>query len=214
LNLGWTVVAASLASFVVIGCGGGGGDTTSVGLPAGCSEVATPPPKQVHLARPTERLQGRATARVATSCGTFTIALDSTRAPRTSASFAYLARRGVYDDTAFHRIVPGFIIQGGDPSGRGTGGPGYFVDEPPPQGLSYTRGIVAMAKSPVEPPGRSGSQFFVVTEADAGLTPDYALVGRVTRGFDVVQRINELGTSTGKPKAPVLIRRVTIEGGG
>ncbi|MGA8218987.1 MAG: peptidylprolyl isomerase, partial [Solirubrobacterales bacterium] len=64
-----------------------------------------------------------------------------------------------------------------------------------------------------EPPGRSGSQFFVVTEADAGLTPDYALLGRVTSGFDVVQRIEQLGTASGKPKLPVVIRRITIEGG-
>jgi cyclophilin family peptidyl-prolyl cis-trans isomerase len=68
-----------------------------------------------------------------------------------------------------------------------------------------------MAKSPVEPPGRSGSQFFVVTAADAGLTPDYALVGRVTSGFDVVQRIEQLGSASGRPKAAVVIRRVTIE---
>ena len=70
-----------------------------------------------------------------------------------------------------------------------------------------------MAKSPAEPPGRSGSQFFVVTAPDAGLTPDYALLGRVTSGFDVVQRIEQLGTPSGTPKAPVIIRRITIEGG-
>ncbi|MDX6606931.1 MAG: hypothetical protein QOD14_1471 [Solirubrobacterales bacterium] len=172
-----------------------------------------PAPKQVHLSRPTATLHGPATATVETSCGSFEIALEVARAPKTTSSFAYLARKGVYDDTLFHRIVPGFVIQGGDPTGSGTGGPGYFVDEPPPQDLSYTRGIVAMAKSPVEPPGRSGSQFFVVTEADAGLTPDYALLGHVTSGMDVVQRIEQLGSATGRPKAPVVIRRVTIRSG-
>ena len=155
---------------------------------------------------------GPATATVETSCGDFEIALDTTRAPKTTASFAYLVRRGVYDDTLFHRIVPGFI-QGGDPTGTGTGDPGYSVDESPPQTLSYTRGIVAMAKSPVEPPGRSGSQFFVVTEADAGLTPDFALLGRVTAGFDVVQKIEQLGTPSGRPKAPVIIKRITVQAG-
>ena len=70
-----------------------------------------------------------------------------------------------------------------------------------------------MAKSPAEPPGRSGSQFFVVTAPDAGLPPDYALLGRVTSGIDVVERIEQLGTPTGKPKAPVVIRRITIRGG-
>jgi cyclophilin family peptidyl-prolyl cis-trans isomerase len=205
-------LAPSLAIVLLVGCGGGGGDTSSVALPAGCSDVSAPAPKEVHLSSPAETLQGPATAAVETSCGTFTISLDTASAPRTAASFAYLARHGVYDDTAFHRIIPGFVVQGGDPTGSGTGGPGYSVDERPPQTLSYTRGIVAMAKSPVEPPGRSGSQFFVVTAADAGLTPDYALVGRVASGFDVVQRIEQLGTPSGKPKAPVVIKRVTIHG--
>lgn len=204
---------ASLAAALVAGCGGGGGKTSSVALPPGCSPVARPAPKQVHLKAPSQTLHGPATATVETSCGAFTVGLDTARAPKTTSSFAYLARQGVYDDTLFHRIVPGFVIQGGDPTGTGTGGPGYFVDEPPPQDLSYTRGIVAMAKSPVEPPGRSGSQFFVVTEADAGLTPDYALLGRVTSGFAVVQRIEGLGTPSGRPRAPVVIRRVTIRAG-
>ena len=192
------------------GCGSGGDEETTTALPPGCAPAAKPKPKQVHLARPATRLQGPTTATVETSCGSFEIALDVARAPLTSASFAYQARQGVYDDTLFHRIVPGFVVQGGDPTGTGSGGPGYFVDEPPPQDLSYTRGIVAMAKSSVEPPGRSGSQFFVVMEPDAGLTPDYALLGRVTRGFDVLQRIESLGTAPGQPKEPVVIRRVRI----
>jgi len=206
-------LAASLALVVLAGCGGGGDETSSVALPAGCAQVPAPPAKHVQLTRPTQTLRGPATATVETSCGNFEIALEVARAPRTSSSFAYLARRGLYDDTAFHRIVPGFVIQGGDPTGSGSGGPGYFVDEAPPQNLSYTRGIVAMAKTSAEPPGRSGSQFFVVTEADAGLLPDYALLGRVSSGFDVVQRIEQLGTPSGKPKAPVAIKRITIEGG-
>ncbi len=172
-----------------------------------------PPPKQIHLSPPTSTLSRPATATVETSCGSFQIALDVTRAPKTSSSFAYLARKGVYDDTLFHRVVPGFVIQGGDPTGTGTGGPGYSIDEPPPQNLSYTRGLVAMAKSSAEPPGRSGSQFYVVTAADAGLTPSDALLGRVTSGFDVVERIEQLGTPSGRPKAPVVIRRITVRGG-
>ncbi len=111
-----------------------------------------------------------------------TIALDTERAPKTANSFAYLSEEGFYDDLTFHRIVPGFVIQGGDPLGTGTGGPGYSVDEKPPANLAYTKGMVAMAKSSAEPPGRSGSQFYVVTGADAGLPPEYALVGKVERG--------------------------------
>jgi peptidyl-prolyl cis-trans isomerase B (cyclophilin B) len=210
-----TALATGLALLLLAGCGGGDGgeSSTAADLPAGCSRVQAPAPKQVHLSRPTNTLHGQATATVETSCGNFTIALDVARAPKTASSFAFLARQGVYDDTIFHRIVPGFVIQGGDPTGTGNGGPGYFVDEPPPRGLSYTQGIVAMAKTAAEPPGRSGSQFFVVTVPDAGLTPDYALVGRVSGGFDVVQRIEQLGTASGAPKEPVLIRRVTIKGG-
>ena len=206
-------MAALPAVVLLVGCGGGGGDTSSVALPAGCAKVSAPPAKHVQLSRPTQTLSGPATATVETSCGSFGIALDTARAPKTTSSFAYLARRGVYDDTTFHRIVPGFVIQGGDPTGNGTGGPGYFVDETPPEDLSYTRGIVAMAKTSAEPPGRSGSQFFVVTAADAGLTPDYALLGRVTSGFDVVQKIEQLGTPSGRPKAPVVIERITAGGG-
>ncbi len=214
MNTVRTAVLAILASLVVAGCGDGGGETsTAAQLPADCSQVQEPAPKDVHLSRPTSTLRGPATATVMTSCGSFTIALDVARAPKTASSFAYLSRQGVYNDTPFHRIVPGFVIQGGDPTGTGGGGPGYFVDEPPPRNLSYTQGIVAMAKTQAEPPGRSGSQFFVVTVPDAGLTPDYALVGRVSSGFDVVQRIEQFGTPSGTPRAPVVIRRVTVQGG-
>jgi peptidyl-prolyl cis-trans isomerase B (cyclophilin B) len=207
----WTAIGVALVLVALVGCGGGGDDDeTGSSLPAGCIEVASPPAKDLHLSRPEDMLNGPATAVVETSCGTFEIALDTARAPKTASSFAYLARQGAYDDTLFHRIVPGFVIQGGDPTGTGTGGPGYSVDEAPPQNLSYTRGIVAMAKSPAEPPGRSGSQFFVVTQPDAGLTPDYALVGRVSSGMDVVDRIEELGSPDGTPIAPVVIRQVTV----
>ena len=213
MSLARIAIAVSLAAALLSGCGGGGGDSTTAGLPAGCTEVSVPPPKQVHLQAPRRTLSGSVTATVETSCGSFEIDLDTARAPKTASSFAYLAQHGVYDDTLFHRIVPGFVVQGGDPTGSGSGGPGYFVDEPPPRNLSYTRGVVAMAKSAAEPPGRSGSQFFVVTVPDAGLTPDYALLGHVTKGFDVVQRIEQLGTPSGAPKAPVVIRTVTIRGG-
>jgi peptidyl-prolyl cis-trans isomerase B (cyclophilin B) len=211
---GTAIVVTLVAAVLPIGCGDGEeGETTAAELPAGCSAVDAPASKDVQLPRPDERLQGPATAVVETSCGSFEIALDTARAPRTTSSFAYLAEHGLYDGTQIHRIEPGFVIQGGDPTGEGTGGPGYSVDELPPQDLSYTRGVVAMAKSPVEPPGRSGSQFFVVTAADAGLSPDYALVGRVSTGFDVVKRIEQLGVAGGKPRAPVTIERITIRSG-
>ena len=169
-----------------------------------------PPPKQ-GLAT------GKLTATVDTSCGSFTIALDSNGSPKTVGSFVYLVHKGLYRDTVFHRIVPGFVIQGGDPTQTGSGGPGYSVTEPPPHNARYTKGTVAMAKAPVEPPGRSGSQFFVVTAADAGLPPQYAILGRVNHGEAAVSRIASLGDpasgQTGTPRATVIIRKVTIARG-
>jgi peptidyl-prolyl cis-trans isomerase B (cyclophilin B) len=149
---------------------------------------------------------------VDTNCGSFTIALDSKQAPKTTGSFVYLVKHHVYDDTLIHRIQPGFVIQGGDPLGNGTGGPGYHVDERPPSDLAYTLGVAAMARTQAEPPGRSGSQFFVVTVPDAGLDPTYALLGKVTTGLDVVERIGRLGTQAGVPTETVVIKKITLAG--
>jgi cyclophilin family peptidyl-prolyl cis-trans isomerase len=179
--------------------------------------VETPAPKEADAELRTQPPEPGARAVVETSCGELTIELDVDRAPKTTASFAGLAEQGFYEGTSFHRVAPGFVIQGGDPHGDGTGGPGYTVDEPPPQDFAYLRGTVAMAKNQVEPPGRSGSQFFVVTApADAGLPPDYALLGRVVEGFDAIERIESLAEpgADGPPTAPVAIERVTIEDGG
>jgi peptidyl-prolyl cis-trans isomerase B (cyclophilin B) len=205
-----------LVAGVIAGCGGGDDDDASAPLPAGCEQVEAPAPKQVDLRRPKglRPPPPGTVAAVQTSCGAFEIELDPRRSPKTTASFAHLVDEGVYDGTAFHRIVPDFVIQGGDPRGDGTGGPGYFIDEPPPPDTEYTRGTVAMAKTEVEPPGRSGSQFFVVAGADAGLPPDYALLGEVSSGFAVVRRIAELGDpasrQTGTPLAPVVIDSITL----
>jgi cyclophilin family peptidyl-prolyl cis-trans isomerase len=181
----------------------------------GCAKVAAPPGKGAgHVKKPTTKLDPKRTytAVVKTSCGEFEIALDVKRAPKTTASFAYLARRHFFDKTTFHRIVPGFVIQGGDPVGDGSGGPGYTVVEPPPRSLGYTRGVVAMAKAGNEPPGASGSQFYVVTGEDAGLPPDYALLGKVTQGQDVVDTIGTTPTdpNTERPLDPVVIDSITI----
>jgi peptidyl-prolyl cis-trans isomerase B (cyclophilin B) len=178
--------------------------------------VEPPEPKDVEFDRP-ERVFERgeeASAVVRTNCGSFTIDLATQRSPRTANSFAFLAEEGFYDDTLIHRIARGFVIQGGDPQGDGTGGPGYTVDEPPPDDASYLRGVVAMAKTAADPPGRSGSQFFVVTApADAGLPPEYAVLGEVSDGLDVVEQIGELGDSSEIPTETVVVESVTIERG-
>nr|WP_246851986.1 peptidylprolyl isomerase [Patulibacter sp. SYSU D01012] len=151
---------------------------------------------------------------MATNCGSFTIRLDTKRQPRTSASFVSLTKAGFFDGLTFHRISPGFVIQGGDPAGDGTGGPGYSVRETPPKDAAYTRGVVAMAKTGAEKAGTSGSQFFVVTGEDAGLPPDYAIVGKVTRGMDAVDRIAEQGTGAdGPPATPIVIQKAIASAG-
>jgi cyclophilin family peptidyl-prolyl cis-trans isomerase len=214
----FAVIAAGVVAAVLIGQGGGDDDGITSSDEAtfeGCKSVEAPEPKTVSFEAPKQVLKKgeEATAVVETSCGTFEIALDTERAPKTANSFAFLAEEGFYDDLTFHRVAPGFVIQGGDPEGTGSGGPGYSVDEKPPPNLAYTKGIVAMAKSPAEPPGRSGSQFYVVTAPDAGLPPDYALVGKVSEGYDVVERIDALGGPEEKPKQTVLIESMTIDQG-
>ncbi len=150
------------------------------------------------------------TVDVRTNLGSFAFALDVKDSLCTTSSFASLVRKKFFDGTRFHRIVPGFVIQGGDPTGTGRGGPGYTVVDAPTRDARYTRGVVAMAKTSVEPPGTSGSQFFIVTGADTGLTPDYALLGKVTRGLAVVERIGRLGDALGHPTRKITVLRMTV----
>ncbi len=181
----------------------------------GCEVPPKPKPRQVNLSAPPQTVKPgeKLTAVVDTSCGTFDIALATKEAPKTTNSFAYLADKGVYDDSLWHRIIPGFVIQGGDPQGTGAGGPGYSVTEAPPSDLQYTPGVVAMAKTGTEPAGTSGSQFFVVSGSSSPLPPDYAYVGNVTDGMDVVKKIEALGTAAGTPKQVSVINSIKIEQG-
>jgi len=183
-------------------CGGGGkSSTASKRCPTSGRDVTFPllDPNRPH------------SVGVVTNLGRFSFSLDVKDSPCVTSSFASLVRRGFFDGTIFHRIVPGFVIQGGDPTGTGTGGPGYSVKDTPPSDARYTKGVVAMAKTQSEPPGTAGSQFFVVTAPDAGLTPDYALLGKVTDGLKVVERIGRLGDpATEKPTRRVAVLRMTV----
>jgi cyclophilin family peptidyl-prolyl cis-trans isomerase len=185
----------------------------------GCSAVPPPQP----AANPTrrrskQRLNAKRVwlATIKTNCGTIRLRLAVGRAPKTSASFAGLARNGFFDGLTFHRIAkPGgndFVIQGGDPLGTGNGGPGYSVVEAPPKNTRYTRYVAAMAKTQTEAPGTSGSQFFIVTAADAGLPPDYAVLGEVIGDRSAVKRIAAVPTDpqTEAPIDPVVISAVRI----
>ena len=205
-------IAAIAAVVVIIVNNTGGSGKSSAG--GSCEKVAAPQARQVRTRRPPALRLDPArtyTATVATSCGTFVIKLDAKQAPKTGGSFVTLAREGFYNGLGFHRIAPGFVIQGGDPAGTGSGGPGYKVRESPPKDVVYSEGVVAMAKAGNEPAGTSGSQFFVVTGKDARLPPDYALLGQVTKGLDAVHRIEDQGsTSDGPPKQPIVMKSVSI----
>jgi cyclophilin family peptidyl-prolyl cis-trans isomerase len=147
---------------------------------------------------------------VKTNKGSFTFELATDISPCTTASFAGLVQKGFFDGQTFHRIVPDFVIQGGDPEGSGMGGPGYSTADVPPEDTLYEKGLVAMAKTATDPPGTSGSQFFVVTGADAGLPPEYAVLGRVTDGLDVVEKIGRLGDAQQQPTERIDIENMEL----
>ena len=151
------------------------------------------------------------TAEMLTNKGSLTISLDPIGAPRTVNNFVFLARWHYYDGIVFHRIIPGFMCQGGDPEGSGRGGPGYrFEDELPMPGR-YEIGSLAMANAG---PNTNGSQFFIVSGPDGvGLPPQYSLFGKVVRGLDVVKAIESVGSRSGAPSEPVIIESVTITEG-
>jgi peptidyl-prolyl cis-trans isomerase B (cyclophilin B) len=181
-----------------------------------CQDVDQPKPRpDGGQKKPSLKLDPAKTYEVVmkTSCGSFTIRLDVKTSPATTASFYSLAKKGFFDNTVFHRIVPGFVIQGGDPTGTGTGGPGYSTVDRPPANTVYTTGVVAMAKTGEEPPGTAGSQFYVVTGEDAQLPAEYAILGKVSKGIEVTQQIGELGDpasgGSGTPTQPVVIEKAT-----
>jgi peptidyl-prolyl cis-trans isomerase B (cyclophilin B) len=204
-------------ALVAAGCGGGSSTptTTTAAAGSGCRDVARPAARApAKLKPPTTGLDPskRWTLTFTTSCGTFVVTLAPHVSRRATASLVSLARQGYFDDTIFHRIVPGYIIQGGDPTQSGRGGPGYKTVDPPGIGTRYLRGTMAMGKTPLDPRGAAGSQFFVMTGDAPSLAPDYAVVGRVTGGMGVVARIGKLGDVTdpaGTPSQTVVVEHVT-----
>ena len=192
---------------------------SSIQVP-GCRSVPAPASRAGEQAsKPTARLDPAHsyTVRLATNCGPIVIQLAVRDAPRTTSSFAYLAKLGYYNGLTFHRVVRDFVIQGGDPNGNGTGGPSWKVVEPPPANLRYTKGVVAMAKGGTTPAGTSSSQFFIVTGSTVNLPPVYALVGHVVSGERAVEAISHVpteaapeGGEASKPRAPMVIERATL----
>ena len=196
-------------------CGGKSGGSSNGGTETdanGCVSVSAPSTNARTGSRPATPLDATKSYDVVvkTNCGSFTIRLDPKQSPNAVASFVKLVQAKYFDKTVFHRIVPGFVIQGGDPTASGTGGPGYTTVDTPPAGAAYTHGVVAMAKTGAEPAGTAGSQFFVVTGDDIGLPPDYAIIGKVTKGLDVVDRIGKLGDTSEQPTQVVEIEQATV----
>jgi cyclophilin family peptidyl-prolyl cis-trans isomerase len=224
------IAVLAIVGLVAVGCGSDDGpsegstpssDSVSTSnSTAGAASAADCPPAegtdtqtQQFDAPPPDCLTPGVTyeAIVTTNKGEFTIVLDPETAPAAANNFLFLSRNQYYDDTPCHRIITNFVVQCGDPTGTGTGGPGYtIVDEPPAPG-QYQVGSIAMAKTPA--PDSAGSQFFIVTGSDgAALPPEYALFGQVTEGLDTaVAAMAAAGTpGAGTPSEPIQIQSVRI----
>jgi cyclophilin family peptidyl-prolyl cis-trans isomerase len=221
----FAIFAVPVIALVVVLNISGGDSGKSAAVVAGCREVKkAPKPKTATFkAAPplTIDTAKRSVATVDTSCGSFTIELAVDQGPQTVNSFVFLAQQGFYDGLTFHRVQKDFVVQGGDPNGDGSGGPGYTLPDEPPV-LGYQKGSVAMANAG---PNTTGSQFYIIT-TDKGAEAlnkqvssagrfSYSILGQVTDGFDTILRINKLGSTNPdpgkqKPKAIVLIDKVTI----
>jgi len=172
------------------------------GSAAKTQEFSAPPEMGIDTAK-------RYTATMDTSLGEIVIALDALKAPKTVNNFVFLALNHYYDGVIFHRVINGFMCQGGDPTGTGRGGPGYKFEDELPKPREYQVGSVAMANAG---PNTNGSQFFLVSGASGvGLPPQYSLFGQVVKGLDVLETMQNVPTERGdKPKTDVVINSVTI----
>ena len=153
-------------------------------------------------------LDGDYTATLHTNHGDVTISFFPAEAPLAVNNFLFLAGEGFYDGVVFHRVVPGFVVQGGDPTGTGRGGPGYTFRDELESSRRYTRGTVAMANAG---PNTNGSQFFVCLE-DAGLPNAYTIFGEVTSGMDAIDSIASVARRGERPTEDCVIERVTVTG--
>ncbi len=151
------------------------------------------------------------TVTIETNHGTIEAEMYMDRAPETAGNFIKLAKDGYYDGVVFHRVIEGFMIQGGDPTGTGRGGPGYTIDDEFADGLAHTdAGIFSMANAG---PNTGGSQFFITLAATPWLDGKHAIFGKVTEGMDVVRTIGSIDTDHGdRPREDVVMQKVTVSG--
>jgi cyclophilin family peptidyl-prolyl cis-trans isomerase len=195
------LAAVAVVALVATGCGSSA-KSPAASSPATLAETACPAPP------------AGATAQIRTNLGCIVVALDTQHAPKAAGRFVSLAKSGFYDGLTFHRVVPDFVIQGGDPKGDGTGGSGRapVVGEVPSDG--YPIGSLAAAKTAIDPDGTFDCQFFIVTgQAGTQLPPQYARFGRVVSGMDVAKKIEALSPGgDGPPRQKVTMEKVTITG--
>jgi cyclophilin family peptidyl-prolyl cis-trans isomerase len=195
------VVLAGLVALA--GCGGGSGATA-------CEVAVADESRAKDL---NELEAGDYAIEFRTTHGSFTVDIDEELAPCNGQSMLQLAEDGYFDGVVFHRIVPGFVIQAGQSGKTPDGGPGYTTIDPPPADTKYAKGVVAMAKTELDPPGTGASQFFVVTGDEVMLPPDYAPIGRVVEGMTVVEKIGKLGdVTTQAPTERIVIEQATASG--
>jgi peptidyl-prolyl cis-trans isomerase B (cyclophilin B) len=179
------------------------GGNMSAQQPAHDKQYDNPPQMQIDVNR-------QYTATIETNKGDVTVELFTQQAPQTVNNFVFLARDGFYDGVIFHRVIPNFMIQGGDPTGTGRGGPGYrFEDEVGPDKPGHQRGVLSMANAG---PNTNGSQFFITVAATPHLDGRHTVFGRVTEGMDVVDAIaNTPRDQRDQPREPVVMKTVTIQ---
>jgi cyclophilin family peptidyl-prolyl cis-trans isomerase len=210
-----TLVAAVLVgALAVAGCsttGGARATTVPASSPSAAATVAPSAARACPTSQPEPLPAGeKRVVKVETAKGTFEITIEADLSPIAAGNFVALATCGYYDGIVFHRIVPGFVIQGGDPTGSGTGGPGYEIQDEPVT-TTYRRGTVAMARTPA--PNSVGSQFFVVLD-DAARAPlesanTYQIIGSVTSGMEAVDAIAAAADAE-NPTNPIAMDKVTV----
>jgi peptidyl-prolyl cis-trans isomerase B (cyclophilin B) len=211
-----TLVAAVLVgALAVAGCSTTGGGARATTVPASSPSAAATVGPSAARACPTSQPEPlpageKRVVKVETAKGTFEITIEADLSPIAAGNFVALATCGYYDGIVFHRIVPGFVIQGGDPTGSGTGGPGYEIQDEPVT-TTYRRGTVAMARTPA--PNSVGSQFFVVLD-DAARAPlesanTYQIIGSVTSGMEAVDAIAAAADAE-NPTNPIAMDKVTV----
>jgi len=225
MQKGWQAAAALLLALTILsGCGGTRGPQDAYGQTGGgqagggqaerlIKQWDSPPEMTIDPNR-------RYTATMETTHGTMTFELFASEVPQTVNNFVFLAREGFYDGVTFHRIIKDFMIQGGDPTGTGSGGPGYTIPDEYPVTRPYKRGTLAMART--SEPNSAGSQFFICTGADCGgldRQPAYVIFGQLIEGDDVLTQLESVPVVQGnsfdpvpsKPVDPPVIQRVMIE---